>query len=165
MTTKSELEFLSDLTQRLEWILANLPGPFVFSTSFGLEDQALLHAIQAYPQIRIFTLDTGRLFDETYKTFSRTLEQYPVQIQSYSPDAIELGAYVEKFGPNAFYQSVELRLECCRIRKVEPLRKALADAKTWIVGLRRSQNAHRNQLPWLEYDPDQQIQKVYPILD
>lgn len=165
MTIKSDLSSITELSQRLEWILSNLPGPFVFSTSFGLEDQALLHAIHTHPQVRIFTLDTGRLFDETYKTYARTLEQYPVKIQCYTPDSLELGSFVEKYGPNAFYQSVELRQECCRIRKVEPLRRALSGAKTWIVGLRRSQNNHRQGLPWIEEDGIHNIQKVYPILD
>src|SRR5262245_51832885 len=104
-------------------ILANkFPGEVVFSTSFGLEDQAITHFIASKGiPVKIFTLDTGRIFPETYTTWSRTVEKYGITISAYYPDTLALQEFVTGKGPNSFYESVENRKQCCHIRKVEPL--------------------------------------------
>ncbi len=165
MTTKFEFPVSASLYERLAWIVENLPAPIRFSTSFGLEDQILIHEVAKFSQIEIFTIDTGRLFEETYKTFSATLDKYQVQIKSYSPQSESLSEFINAHGPNAFYASQELRKRCCEIRKVEPLHRALHGAKTWISGLRKDQGPTRKHLSWLEDYPHLKITKVYPLLD
>jgi phosphoadenosine phosphosulfate reductase len=113
------------------------PNNVVFSTSFGLEDQAIAHLIFSKNiPIRIFTLDTGRMFPETYSVWSRTREIYGKSIEVYSPQAEAVQKLVSSKGPNSFYESVESRLECCHIRKVEPLQRALKGNAVWITGIR-----------------------------
>jgi phosphoadenosine phosphosulfate reductase len=173
MTTKSEeaarlaTELLPlSLSERLRFIADRFPGKVRFSTSFGKEDQAITHGIvTAAPNISIFTLDTGRLFEETYSTFTATRERLGAQIATYTPDSELLENYISHKGPNAFYESVENRLECCRIRKVEPLQRALKGAQIWVTGLRRDQSANRAELPIVEWDETHQLWKVHPILD
>jgi len=116
---KNEVEGLAFLAQQF-------PNKIVFSTSFGLEDQAVSHLILANQiPISIFTLDTGRLFNETYSVWESTNERYHTYIQPYYPKANDIEEYVHKNGPLSFYRSVELRKECCHIRKVEPRSRAL----------------------------------------
>lgn len=138
----------------------------VFSTSFSMEDQVITHLIarQQLP-VTVFTLDTGRLFPETYSVWSRTLEFYGIGITAYSPDTITIEKFVREKGPNAFYESVELRQNCCAIRKVEPLKRALAGKKLWITGLRKEHSAGRKNLSPLEWDNSNQILKYHPLLD
>ncbi len=137
-----------------------------FSTSFGAEDQVLLAAIQGIPEhgFKIFTLDTGRLFSETYALWARTQKRYSVQIEAYFPDATALEKYVNTQGINAFYESVALRKTCCHIRKVEPLRRALTDVDVWITGLRAEQSANRQSVELLEWDESYQLLKYQPLL-
>jgi phosphoadenosine phosphosulfate reductase len=137
----------------------------VFSTSFGIEDQVITHLIGQQPlPITLFTLDTGRLFPETYSVWSRTLEVYPIKIEAYFPSPYDLENFVHKKGPNAFYASVENRKTCCHIRKVEPLQRALKGKKIWITGLRKEHSPERKNLQTLEWDANNQIIKFHPLL-
>ncbi|MFN5423228.1 MAG: phosphoadenylyl-sulfate reductase [bacterium] len=142
------------------------PSETVFSTSFGIEDQVIIDMIaKAGIRVNIFTLDTGRLFPETYSLWSSTMEKYGVKINAYSPDADTLNEFLAAHGPNAFYNSVELRKTCCDIRKVRPLRKALAGNKIWITGIRAEQSPNRDGMQMLEWDEVNQIIKFHPLLN
>jgi phosphoadenosine phosphosulfate reductase len=141
------------------------PGQVCFSTSFSMEDQVILHhiAVENLP-IRIFTLDTGRLFSETYAVWTATREKYGVHIHAFIPDATRLEDYINHKGPNAFYESVENRKECCFIRKVEPLKRALASQKVWVTGIRAEHSGNRSLLKLLEWDEGNQLNKYNPLL-
>ena len=129
------------------------PGQVSFSTSFSLEDQVILQHIAADDlPINVFTLDTGRLFPETYSVWTASREKYSIPIKAYTPDLHLLEPYVQEKGPNAFYESVENRKQCCFIRKVEPLKRALAGQKIWITGIRAEHSGNRSQLHLLEWD-------------
>nr|WP_315157811.1 phosphoadenylyl-sulfate reductase [uncultured Flavobacterium sp.] len=146
--------------------LANeFPEKVVFSTSFGQEDQVItaLIATNELP-IKIFTLDTGRLFQETYDVFHKTLKKYKKPIEVYFPEASSVENLLKEKGPNSFYESVENRKECCFIRKVVPLRKALAGNTVWITGLRAEQSENRSDLQLFEYDAHFDIIKFNPLL-
>jgi phosphoadenosine phosphosulfate reductase len=149
----------------IDWLTKEYPGQVVFSTSFSYEDQVITHDIlhNKLP-VTLFTLDTGRLFAETYSVWSSTNERYGTTIKSYYPQAAALQEYVEANGPNAFYASVENRKQCCFIRKVEPLQRALAGKKIWITGLRAAHSANRNDLPAIEWDAANNIIKYHPLL-
>ena len=156
--TLSETEILALITEKY-------PGKVVFSTSFGMEDQVITDFILKNSfDVKIFTLDTGRLFYETYTTWEQTNEYYHTKITPYYPEAQAIEEYVQNNGINAFYNSVALRQTCCHIRKVEPLRRALAGNKIWITGLRAEQSPHRQQMPMVEWDESNQIIKVQLIL-
>lgn len=158
---------LSELTeiQSIKFLAEKYLGKVVFSTSFGYEDQVITHLIATNNiPISLFTLDTGRLFPETYSTWVNTLERYKINIKPYYPDADHIADFVENNGPNAFYNSPELRKECCGIRKVEPLKMALKGQSIWITGLRASQSAARHDLPQLEWDEDHLLYKFHPVL-
>jgi len=137
----------------------------VFSSSFSFEDQVITHMIahQQLP-IQIFTLDTGRLFAETYSVWNSTLDRYKTSIKAYYPDHALLEPFVLEKGPNAFYKSVENRKDCCYIRKVEPLKRALAGNAIWVTGLRAAHSAARQDLQAIEWDESNQIIKYHPIL-
>ena len=136
----------------------------VFSTSFGLEDQAITHIIFSKKiPIKIFTLDTGRLFAETYFAWSRTREKYGKNIEAFYPKEEATQQMVSQKGPNSFYESVENRLQCCYIRKVEPLQRALQGNAIWIAGIRKEQSANRNNLASVEWDDKHQLIKFYPL--
>jgi phosphoadenosine phosphosulfate reductase len=153
----------------IEETLAFLANEFsekvVFSTSFGQEDQVItaLIATNELP-IKIFTLDTGRLFQETYDVFHKTLKKYKVNIQTLYPETSQVENLLNTKGPNSFYESVENRKECCFIRKVVPLKKGLAGNKVWITGLRAEQSENRNDLALFEYDAHFDIIKFNPLL-
>lgn len=141
------------------------PGRVVFSTSFGIEDQVIAHHIlSAQIPVSIFTLDTGRLFAETYSVWSGTNEKYATKIKAYYPDRQLLERYLDEKGPNAFYESVANRKECCYIRKVEPLKRALKDQAVWVTGLRAEHSPERRDHPLLEWDPGNQVLKYNPLL-
>lgn len=137
----------------------------VFSTSFGQEDQVItaLIAKNNLP-ITIFTLDTGRLFQETYDVFHKTLKKYNKEIKVCFPEAAAVEKLLQEKGPNSFYESVENRKECCFIRKVAPLTKALKGNEIWITGLRAEQSENRHDLPFFEYDAHFDIIKFNPLL-
>ncbi|RVT73132.1 phosphoadenylyl-sulfate reductase [Flavobacterium sufflavum] len=137
----------------------------VFSTSFGQEDQVITDLInKSNAAVTIFTLDTGRLFQETYDVFHRTQKKYKTAIKVYFPEAKAVEELLEKKGPNSFFESVENRKECCFIRKVVPLKKALAGNKIWITGLRAEQSENRSDLHLFEYDANFDIVKFNPLL-
>jgi phosphoadenosine phosphosulfate reductase len=137
----------------------------VFSTSFGQEDQVITALISKNDlPITIFTLDTGRLFQETYDVFHKTLKKYKKEIKVYFPEAAAVEKLLEAKGPNSFYDSVENRKECCFIRKVAPLTKALKGNAIWITGLRAEQSENRNDLALFEYDEKFEIIKFNPLL-
>lgn len=145
-------------------VLANrFPGEVVFSTSFSYEDQVVTHLIKNL-NIDIFTLDTGRLFEQTYETWTSSRAFFKKNIKAYYPDPQSLQQLVSENGPDSFYQSVEKRKACCNIRKVIPLKKALQGYKVWITGLRSEHSAERKEMPQLEWDPDHQVIKFHPIL-
>jgi phosphoadenosine phosphosulfate reductase len=151
--------------EALQYLADEFPGKIVFSTSFSWEDQAISHLIlSSQIPVKIFTLDTGRLFEETLYVWSRTNEKYSTQIQAYYPDQSLLEAFVSEKGPNSFYESMENRKGCCYIRKVEPLQRALAGNKVWVTGLRAEHSPERQDLPQLEWDESNKVFKYHPIL-
>ena len=154
-----------DIAKQLQYLTERFPGEVVFSTSFGLEDQAIAHmvAVNRFP-VKVFTLDTGRLFAETYSTWSRTVEKYGLTISAFYPDTFSLQEFITAKGPNAFYESVDNRKQCCHIRKVEPLQRALKGNKIWITGIRAEQSNNRHDMPMLEWDDVNQIIKFHPLL-
>jgi phosphoadenosine phosphosulfate reductase len=168
MNTKNLEQLINgkSLEESLVTLANHGEGKIVFSTSFGIEDQVITHAIatQALKNIEIFTLDTGRLFNETYSVWSRTNENYAIKIKSYYPENQILEQFIDENGINAFYRSVELRKQCCFIRKVQPLQRALAGAKIWITGLRAEQSANRSNLVLVEWDENYQLFKFNPLL-
>lgn len=138
----------------------------VFANSFGAEDMVLTDLISKHAdQIRIFSLDTGRLPAETYALLDKTVNHYGITIHTYFPDAKEMERFITSNGANAFYNSIELRKECCRIRKVEPLKRALAGQQAWLTGLRREQAATRTELPIAEWDEGNWLHKFNPLAE
>ena len=156
----SRLESLVAAAQGGAW------GRIVFTTSFGLEDQALTHIIAAAGlPIEIATLDTGRLFPETYALWAETEGRYGRRIKAYYPDAEAVAAMVADAGINGFYWSKDARLSCCGVRKVEPLRRALAGAGAWVTGLRADQSGARGTVALAEHDAGHDLLKVAPLFD
>ena len=155
-----------NLEENIKSLSSFIDEKIVFSTSFGIEDQVILHAIfsQKITNIEVITLDTGRLFPETYDLWDKTLLQYNASIKPYFPNTQQIEKFVENNGINPFYTSVDLRKECCHIRKVVPLKRALAGAKIWITGLRAEQSENRNGLNIIEWDEHFQIFKYNPLL-
>lgn len=150
----------------LKWISEKHGDKAVFSTSLGYEDQVLTQMIFSQElNIEVFTLDTGRLFPETYSVFSSTLNRYKKSIKTYYPKTELLEKLVSEKGPNSFYESVENRKECCFIRKIEPLQRALNGKEIWITGIRSEQSSNRNELKKVEWDETNKIIKIHPILD
>jgi phosphoadenosine phosphosulfate reductase len=161
-------ESLGSMTapERLAHVCHLFPEAVVFSTSLGQEDQVITYFIakQKLP-VNIFTLDTGRLFQETYDLLDRTIARYKVPVKIFFPEAARVEAMVNEKGPNSFYESVENRKECCFIRKVEPLNRALKGASVWVTGLRAEQSDNRHNLPFAEWDEAHQLIKINPLLD
>jgi phosphoadenosine phosphosulfate reductase len=153
------------LESDLQTISNHFPGKAVFSTSFSSEDQVIAHQIfSADLNIKVFTLDTGRLFPETYSVWSRTLETYNKPIYAYYPDAIAVQQFVSEKGPNSFYESVDNRKQCCHIRKVEPLQRALLGNTIWVTGIRAEHSPNRHDMQQLEWDETNQVFKYHPLL-
>ena len=154
-----------NLVGMLEKVSSNFPGKVVFTTSLGIEDQVVTDMIFSNNlDISIVTLDTGRLFEETYKVLNRTMEKYRIQIQSYFPKNEPVEKMITQKGPLSFYLSLENRKECCRIRKVEPLGRALAGKECWITGLRASQSENRHDLDFFVWDAGFKLIKFNPLL-
>lgn len=155
-----------NLIESLEMVLDNVEGERVFSTSFGVEDQVLIHFLSPhFENIKVFTLDTGRQFNETYEVFQRTLNKYrELNIQTYFPEENDIANYVSEFGINGFYESIGNRTKCCYIRKVKPLKRALNGATLWITGLRAEQSTNRETMKFLEWDEDNRIIKFNPLM-
>jgi phosphoadenosine phosphosulfate reductase len=154
------------LTERLALLCRNVFGPVVFTTSFGLEDQALTHLIVASGiACRFATLDTGRLFAETHAVWAATEQRYGIQVESFHPRAGALDALVRDNGINGFYHSTKARHACCAVRKLEPLDRALLGAAAWLTGLRADQSGQRQSLDFVSYDTNRRLLKVNPLLD
>ncbi|WP_426170659.1 phosphoadenylyl-sulfate reductase [Pseudoduganella sp. R-34] len=163
---------MSELATRVRDTLATLErvaeefSPAVFASSLAAEDMVLTDLIlKAGLPIGIFSLETGRLHKETLGMVERVQERYGYEIALYRPVQADIDAYVEKKGVNAFYDSVELRKECCQIRKVEPLGRALSGKKSWVTGQRRAQSATRSDLSVQEYDGSHSMEKFNPLAD
>lgn len=166
---------MQDLERRLDLLSAGeglaliadlFPGKVVFSTSLGQEDQVItqLIASQNLP-IQIFSLDTGRLFPETLELLARTESKYKTRIKVYYPERESVEHLVTDIGINGFYESVENRKSCCYVRKVEPLKRALAGNEVWVTGLRAEQSPNRNSMKRIEWDEANQILKYNPLMD
>src|SRR5690606_11518838 len=130
----------------------------VFSTSFGIEDQVVTHLIaQSGKEISLFTLETGRLFPETYYVWNRTMEKYKLPIQAYYPNTANVEKMVTEKGPSSFYDSVDNSKESCYIRKIEPLRRAQEVFEIWITGLRAQHSSNREDMENVEWDAANKI--------
>ena len=156
----------ADAEAILDFALDTFGPKLAFACSLGLEDAALVELLShRETRPRVFFLDTGRLHPETYDTLARLQERYGLRIESYFPDAAAVEAFVNAHGPNAFYDSLDLRKACCSIRKVEPLRRALKGADAWITGLRQEQAVTRGGLAPFELDfSNGGILKVNPLI-
>ena len=164
-TIKNKIEGTNPV-ESLKLLAAQYSGKIVFSSSFGWEDQVITHMIFANDiPIKIFTLETGRLFPETYYVWNRTMEIYGKPIHAYFPDRVLLEDMVNTKGPSSFYESVENRKECCHIRKLEPLKRALAGNDIWVTGIRAEQSANRLEMQNLEWDGQNNLVKFHPIFD
>lgn len=152
--------------ERLVLLRREVPGRIVFTTSFGIEDQAIAHLILTTGlDIEIVTLDTGRLFPSTYKLWAETEEKYGTRIRSYQPDQAALEEHVADAGINGFYHSVEARKGCCTVRKVQPLARALEGAAAWVTGLRADQSGDRAAVELAAWDAERGLLKVAPLFD
>lgn len=163
---------MSDLPQKIGQVVAVLTettcdfAPVTFANSLGAEDMVLTDIIDRYQlDIDMFSLDTGRLPQETYDLMQVVRERYKTPLRIYFPNVKQVEAYVAEHGVNGFYDSIELRKACCHIRKVEPLRRALQGKRAWITGMRSEQASTRSNLKVSAYDMDNRMQKVNPLLD
>ena len=152
--------------EALTYLCEKFPGKVTFSTSFSWEDQVITHMIFTNKlPVKVFTLETGRLFSETYYVWNRTMEMYRQPIHAYYPRHDLLEEMVNAKGPNLFYESVENRKECCGVRKIEPLKRALAGNECWITGIRAEQSANRQHMENAEWDEQNNILKFHPIFN
>ncbi len=159
-----ELEKL-DLVDSLRLVSEKYPNKVVFSTSFGQEDQVIADAIfKNGLNIQVFTLDTGRLFPETYELMDRTKARYKTPFKTYFPDTEQVEQLVENKGFSSFYESVDNRKECCGIRKIVGLKRAIKGNEVWITGLRSEQSDNRSSMAIWEYDEANQINKFNPLV-
>ena len=154
------------LPERIQHIAGAIEGRIAFSTSLGLEDQAILHAIaETGAPVDVFTLDTGRHFPETLETIEASERRLGVRIRVVAPDRDDVEALVARDGINGFRQSVDTRKGCCEVRKVRPLRRALVGVSAWITGLRRGQSAGRQEVPFAAWDDAFGLLKLNPLAD
>lgn len=154
------------IVEQLQFLAEKFAGKIAFSTSFGQEDQVLTDIIFSNNlPITVFTLDTGRMFEETYKTWSKTLQKYEKPITAYFPEKQAVEKLVTEKGIYSFYESLENRKECCGIRKIEPLKRALQNVDLWITGLRAEQSAARSELQLLENDEGFELIKCNPLVN
>ena len=172
MTNNTELSQLSSqlrdksIIDCLRILTLNYPGKVVFTTSFGIEDQVIIDIIfKNNIPVEVVTLDTGRLFPETYQVFSETILKYRKKISVCFPDAGDVEKLMTEKGPFSFYESKENRLECCHIRKVIPLNKVLKNYSIWITGIRADQSDNRSSMANLEYDEVKKMIKYHPLFD
>jgi len=157
-----KVEALEQLLERV----ARENAPAALASSLSAEDMVITDAIlRRRLEIGIFTLDTGRLHADTLNVLSAIRERYGYEVQVFRPDPAAVSDYIESFGRDAFYESVELRKRCCHIRKVEPLERALAGKEAWITGQRREQTATRAGLQVEDYDAARGIVKLNPLAD
>ena len=150
----------------LAYFLKEYKGHITLASSLGIEDQVLTVIVCSIDrQTPVFTLDTGRMFPETYSLIERTNLIYGIRIQLYFPDFHAVEEMVKEHGVNLFYESVEKRRLCCHVRKLEPLKRAFAGMKVWICGLRHEQSVTRNANRMVEWDEQNDMLKVNPLID
>jgi phosphoadenosine phosphosulfate reductase len=155
-----------DLFQRLAAIRSRISGRIVFTTSFGLEDQAIAHAILSQAlAIDIATLDTGRLFPETHEVWADTERRYAILVLAFTPERRDVEALIARDGIDGLRSSVAARLDCCATRKVAPLARALDGSAAWITGLRADQSSDRARLSPASFDAQRNLVKVNPLFD
>ncbi len=167
-----ELEALSErlrgkpAEEVVRWAADTFGQEIALASSFGAEDVVVIDMIaKVAPEIRVFTLDTGRLHDETYEVMERVRVKYGVVIQSYFPDRDKVEQLEREKGFYSFRESIENRKECCGIRKMEPLRRALSGMKAWMTGLRSEQAVTRTDMAVVEWDEGNGLAKVNPLID
>ncbi|MDO4164876.1 MAG: phosphoadenylyl-sulfate reductase [Bacteroides sp.] len=149
----------------LVYLLGRFGDRIALASSMGLEDQVLTDMIVKIDRrARIFTIDTGRLFPETYQLIDKTNMKYGIKMEVYFPDHTAVEQYVAENGINAFYESIEKRKACCRARKIEPLLRALSTLDVWICGLRNQQSVTRTGVKVVEWDEANQLIKVNPLV-
>jgi phosphoadenosine phosphosulfate reductase len=152
--------------QLLKLIVERFGDRVALATSFGVEDQVLTDMLcRMSDRPSIFTLDTGRLPEQTYEVMQATQEKYGIQIDILFPDYKKVEEMVNRFGPNLFYKSIEARQLCCRVRKIEPLKRKLSGLQAWICGLRVEQSVTRSDLQRIELDANFGLIKVSPLVD
>lgn len=153
------------LVEGLQKVTELFSGKITFSSSLGPEDQVITDTIfREELNIDVFTLDTGRLFAESYDVLDQTTRQYGKPIDVYYPQHEPLQEYVVLQGINALYDSIEQRKECCYLRKIEPLNRALQGAEVWVTGLRGSQSDYRSHINFFEWDDERQLVKFNPLI-
>ena len=161
-----QLETAQSLEARIAGIVETVPGRIAFSTSLGLEDQAILHAIaRSGAEIDVFMLDTGRHFAETLDVIEASVQRYGRAIRIIAPSPADIESLVARDGINGFRGSIDKRRACCDVRKVRPLRRALAGASAWITGLRREQSTDRQTVTFATLDTAFNLLKVSPLAD
>lgn len=153
------------LKEAIQLVTDIFPDTTVFSSSLGQEDQLLTDFIYRnnFP-VKVFTIDTGRLFNETYELLERTNARYKTSIAVFFPNQADVETFAREKGINSFYESVENRKECCHIRKVKLLNRALEGAKVWITGLRAEQSQNRKEMSVIEWDESRQLYKFNPLI-
>lgn len=163
---------MEELQKEIEQVVAVLTeavhdfSPVTFANSMGAEDMVLTDLIERHNlDIEMFSLDTGRLPQETYDLMQDVSKKYRVPLRIYFPNVKQVEEYVAQNGVNGFYDSVALRKSCCHIRKVEPLRRALVGKRAWVTGIRREQAPIREKIEYSEYDVDNRLQKFNPLLE
>ena len=150
----------------ITFFAAKFRGRTALSTSLGAEDQVLTDMISGMDHgIKIFTLDTGRLFQDTYDLLTITEKKYGIKIRLYFPDAGKVENMVKEKGINLFYESIENRKLCCHIRKIEPLRRALRGMKVWISGVRKDQSVTRQDFEMVQWDETHRVIKLLPLVE
>lgn len=171
MNAISEVERLNKLfagqspAAVLEYFLQEYKGRIALSSSLSIEDQLLTAMVVSIdPGASIFTLDTGRLFPESYELIEKTNNHFGIKIKVYFPDATEVEEMVSSSGVNLFYQGIEQRKRCCTVRKINPLRRAFEGLNVWICGLRQEQSITRTGMQLIEWDASNELIKLNPLI-
>lgn len=152
--------------EAMRYLMDKYGNRIALSSSLSLEDQVITHMMLSIRKnARIFTLDTGRLFPETYSLIDKTNMKYGIKMEIYFPDHEKVEAMTRKHGVNLFYESIEKRKECCNVRKIEPLNRALSTLDVWVCGLRREQSITRGDMKMVEKDPYSNVIKFNPLID
>ncbi len=169
------LEQINDLNHKLEdytaeqiiaFFIEKYQGSIAFASSFGVEDQVILYYLSKLKSnTRVFTLDTGRLFPETYELIDKSRNRFKIPVEVYFPDASEVEKMVGDKGVNLFYENIENRKLCCGIRKINPLKRALKNTDVWISGLRREQSPTRSDMKIVEWDSLNGLIKINPLIE
>lgn len=150
----------------LNYFLNQYKGKIAFASSMGAEDQVITDMlVKIDPSVKIFTLDTGRMFPETYDLIEKTNARYKININIYFPEREQVEEMVNEKGLNLFYESIENRRRCCHVRKIVPLKRALSNLDVWISGLRRSQSVTRTSVQMVEWDEGHNLIKINPLLN